>query len=313
MPFLNQQMQAVLKKSNDLMPSYSIVETPISKVRVNYANERNFWNEGGPEISVVVDSEVPGPVGQIPIRIFHPNTEMCLPILLYLHGGGYVVGSIETHSRIMRELSFRSGCVVIGVEYSLAPEQKFPVALEEISSVLKWLINNPSSKKKTAYYFDTKKIVIGGDSAGANLSMGTALNFKNSLSGLLLIYGWYGLRDSFSSRIFANNLDGMGEDDLRFYTQSYIRSRKDLSDFRINVLRADLNDLPPSCIIVSDMDPLLDDSKTLAFFLKKNRVDCEMHLHRGVLHGFLHYSRMLDASVVGLEQCSDFLKRILMK
>ena len=86
-----------------------------------------------------------------------------------------------------------------------------------------------------------------------------------------------------------------------------------MSDYRINVLRADLNDLPPSCIIVSDMDPLLDDSKTLAFFLKKNGVDCEMHLHRGVLHGFLHYSRMLDASVRGLEQCSDFLKRILMK
>ena len=83
-------------------------------------------------------------------------------------------------------------------------------------------------------------------------------------------------------------------------------------DVRINSLGADLNGLPPCCIIVSDIDPLLDDSKTLAYFLEENGVSCEMHLHRGVLHGFMHYSRMLDASVKGLEQCSDFLKKILL-
>tara|TARA_Y100001970_G_scaffold278403_1_gene384039 strand:+ start:810 stop:1751 length:942 start_codon:yes stop_codon:yes gene_type:complete len=312
MPFLHPQMQAVLKKSNDLVPSYSLVETPLYIVRENYAKERKFWNEGGPKISVVKDDEVLGPVGQIPIRIFHPNTEIRLPILLYLHGGGYVLGSIDTHNRIMRELSFQSLCVVIGVDYSLSPEQKFPVALDEIGSVLKWLIKKSSSKKNSPYFFDTDKIVVGGDSAGANLSMGIALNFKNCLSGLLLIYGWYGLRDSCSSRIFANKLEGMGEKDLKFYTKSYIRSREDLADFRINVLGADLSGLPPSCIIVSDMDPLLDDSKALAFFLEENGVTFEMHLHKGVLHGFLHYSRMLDASVKGLEQCSEFLKKIFL-
>ena len=311
MPFLHPQMQAVLKKSNDLVPSYSLLETPLPIVRENYAKERNFWNVGGPKISVVKDDDVPGPIGKIPIRIFHPNTEFRLPILLYLHGGGYVLGSIDTHNRIIRELSFRSGCVVIGVDYSLSPEQKFPVALVEIGYVLKWLIKKSASNKKSPYYFDSEKIVIGGDSAGANLSIGTALNFKNCLSGLLLIYGWYGLRDSCSSRIFANKLDGMGEDDLKYYTKSYIRSPVDLSDVRINALGADLNGLPPSCIIVSDIDPLLDDSKALAYFLEENGVPCEMHLHRGVLHGFLHYTRMLDASVEGLEQCANFLKKIL--
>ena len=312
MPFLHPQMQAVLKKSNDLVPSYSLMETPLSKVREYYAEERKFWNEGGPKISVIKDDEVLGPVGPIPIRIFHPNPEIRLPILLYLHGGGYVLGSIETHNRIMRELSFRSGCVVIGIDYSLSPEQKFPVALDEISCVLKWLNKRPSSNKKSPYFFDTDKIVIGGDSSGANLSIGTALNFKNCLTGLLLIYGWFGLRDSCSSRIFANTLDGMAEDDLKYYTKSYIRSNEDLSDVRINALRADLKGLPPSCMIVSDMDPLLDDSRALSYFLEENGVLCEMHLHRGVLHGFMHYSRMLDASVKGLEQCSDFLKKILL-
>ena len=91
MPFLHPQMQAVLKKSNDLVPSYSLLETPLPIVRENYAKERNFWNVGGPKISVVKDDDVPGPIGKIPIRIFHPNTEFRLPILLYLHGGGYVL------------------------------------------------------------------------------------------------------------------------------------------------------------------------------------------------------------------------------
>ena len=312
MPSIHPQMQAVLEKSTDLMPTYSISEISLSQYRKNYAEERKFWNEGGPEISVVTQSYILGPVGQIPIRIFHPNPENRLPVLLYLHGGGFVLGSLDTHDRIMRELSFRSGCVVVGVEYSLSPENKFPLALEEISLVLKWLKKSPSVKKKSSSYFDPDRIVIGGDSAGANLSMGTALNFKKSLSGILLIYGWFGLRDSCSSRLFLNTELGMSEEDLKFYTQSYIRNMEDLSDSRINVLSSDLSGLPPTCIIASDLDPLHDDSKTLAFLMEENEIQCEMHLHRGVLHGFLHYSRMLDAAVKGLKQCSDFLKRALM-
>ena len=311
MPSINPQMQAVLKKSFDLMPTYSIKDIPLAKVRINYAEERKFWNLGGPEISVVTQTEIPGPVGPVPIRIFHPNSETRLPILLYLHGGGFVLGSINTHNRIMRELSFRSGCVVVGVEYSLSPEQKFPVALEEILSVLKWLQKNPSVKNKSVFYFDPERIAIGGDSAGANLSMGTALNFKKGLSGLLLIYGWYGLKDSYSSRFFVNPELGMGEEDLKFYKQSYIRSNEDLSDSRVNVLSADLRGLPPSCIIVSDLDPLLDDSKALSYLLEEEGISCEMQIFQGVLHGFFHYSRMLDASVKGLEKSSVFLKRVL--
>ena len=311
MPSIHPQMQAVLEKSIDLLPTYSITEISLSQYRKNYAEERKFWNQGGPEISIVIQSEILGPVGQIPIRIFHPNPENRLPVLLYLHGGGFVVGNLNTHDRIMRELSFRSGCVVVGVEYSLSPEQKFPVALEEISLVLKWLKNNPSVNKKSGFYFDPDRIVIGGDSAGANLSMGTALNMKKSFSGLLLIYGWYGLQDSCSSRLFANSEVGMSSEDLKFFTQSYIRTREDLSDPRINLLSSDLKGFPPSCIIVSDLDPLLDDSRTLAFLMEENGITCEMNLHRGVFHGFLHYSRMLDAAVNGLKQCSDFLTRVL--
>ena len=233
MPPIHQQMQAVLKKSSTLVPPYSITETPLHQVRKLYAQERMFWNSGGPKIPTMMETEVKGPVCPIPIRIYHPNPEKQLPLLVYLHGGGFIVGSNDTHDRIMRELAFRSGCAAIGVEYSLAPEQKFPVALKEILSVLCWLKNRDFEKNSLAFQIDPERVVLGGDSAGANLSMGAALSMNKYLSGLLLIYGWYGLHDSCSSRLFGGAKDGMGEDERAFYKDSYLRSQEDLNDLRV--------------------------------------------------------------------------------
>ena len=103
----------------------------------------------------------------------------------------------------------------------------------------------------------------------------------------------------------------MGEAELTFYKDSYLRTQGDFFDLRVDGLRADLHGLPSSCLIVSDLDPLLDDSITLESLLKQAGVSCELHMHQGVMHGFLHYSRMLDAAVTALEQGADFLQRVL--
>ena len=307
---LQPQMRKVLQKSSSLIPAFSFSETPIAEIRELYAEERKFWNCGGPQLPAILDTEVKGPVGPVQIRIYHPDPENTLPVLVFLHGGGFVVGSNDTHDRIMRELAFRSGCAVVGVEYSLSPEQKFPVAIEETISVLKWLKENFPSKENPACNIDPERVVLGGDSAGASLSMGAALSFKNNLRGLLLIYGWFGLRDSCSSRLFGGTEDGLSEENRAFYQDAYLRSPEDLLDPKLDVLGADLRGLPASCLIVSDMDPLLDDSTALAALLEKAEVPCELHLHQGVLHGFLHYSRMLDSSVTALDQGADFLREV---
>ncbi len=310
MPSIHPQMQAVLQKSSTLIPTFSYSETPLPEIRKLYAEERKFWNSEGPRLPAVFDTQVKGPLGNIQIRIYHPDPENTLPALVYLHGGGFVVGSNDTHDRIMRELAFRSGCAVVGVEYSLSPEQKFPVAIEETLSVLKWLKHDLPRKDNPAFNIDPERVVLGGDSAGASLSMGAALSFKNNLSGLLLIYGWFGLRDSCSSRLFGGAEDGLSEENRAFYQDAYLRSPEDLLDPKLDVLSADLQGLPSSCLIASDMDPLLDDSKALAALLEKAGVPCELHLHQGVLHGFLHYSSMLDAAVTALNQGADFLRRV---
>ena len=108
MPYIDPQMSAVMKKSSELTAIFSFAETPLSRARELYALERRFWNTGGPKISCIMETKVKGPVGKIPIRIYHPQPGKLLSVLVYMHGGGYVVGSIETHDRIMRELAFRS-------------------------------------------------------------------------------------------------------------------------------------------------------------------------------------------------------------
>jgi acetyl esterase len=307
---LQHQMRKVLLKSSSLIPAFSFSETPIAEIRELYAEERKYWNCGGPQLPAILDTQVKGPVGPVQIRIYHPDPENTLPVLVFLHGGGFVVGSNDTHDRIMRELAFRSGCAVVGVEYSLSPEQKFPVAIEETISVLKWLKHDLPQKENSALNLDPERVVLGGDSAGASLSMGAALSFKNNLRGLLLIYGWFGLRDSCSSRLFGGTEDGLSEENRAFYQDAYLRSPEDLLDPKLDVLGADLRGLPASCLIVSDMDPLLDDSTALAALLEKAEVPYELHLHQGVLHGFLHYSRMLDSSVTALDQGADFLREV---
>ena len=313
MPSLQPQMRKVLQKSASLIPTFSFSETPLAEIRNLYAEERKYWNCGGPQLPAILDTEVKGPVGPVQIRIYHPDPENTLPVLVYLHGGGFVLGCNDTHDRIMRELAFRSGCAVVGVEYSLSPEQKFPVAIEETISVLKWLKQDLPQKENSSFNLDPERIVLGGDSAGASLSMGVALSCKKkkSLSGLLLYYGWFGLRDSCSSRLYGGVEDGLSEENRAFYHDAYLRSPEDLLEPKLDVLGADLRDLPTSCLIASDMDPLLDDSTALAALLEKSGVPVEMYLHQGVLHGFLHYSRMLDASVTALEQGAEFLRRVL--
>ena len=313
MPYIDPQMSAVMKKSSELTARFSFADTPLSRARELYALERRFWNSGGPKISCIMETKVKGPVGQIPIRIYHPQPGKLLSVLVYMHGGGYVVGSIETHDGIMRELAFRSGCAVVGVEYSLSPEQKFPVALEETQSVLEWLQRISSNKQARVYGLESDNIVLGGDSAGASLSIGTALNCENRLCGLLLYYGSYGLRDSCSSRLYGGKDDGMGEKDRDFYLKSYLRSEKDLSDLRLDVLRGSMQKMPSTCLISAEMDPFRDDSLALAFMLEQSGVPVDHYLHKGVLHGFLHYSRMLDAAVIALDQGADFLKMCFQK
>lgn len=293
---LDPQMVEVLEQQVRLMPvAEAQAQRSVKENRRLYEQERAFWNREVPDLPAVIEWRVPGPAGDIPIRLYRPLEEGTLPALIYLHGGGFVVGSLDTHDRIMRLLARNSGYAVVGVDYRLSPEHRFPTAIEETMAVVRYFQTHGRE-----FGLDPKRLCMGGDSAGANLSLAAALGFRNTspdlLKCLLLYYGTFGLRDSRTLRLYGGSEDGLSPEDLAFYRSCYLPPEADPYDPRIDMLGADLQELPPVFLAAAEFDPLLDDSLTLDALLDRSDVTHELVVYQGVLHGFLHYSLMLDAA-----------------
>jgi acetyl esterase len=285
-----------------------IAPDDLAGCRAAYEHERAFWNSLKPELLAVEEASVPAKGGAVPCRLFRPSPARPGPALLYLHGGGWIMGSLDTHDRIMRLLAQKSGAVVVGAAYRLAPEHKFPAAHEDTLAVLRYMIREGS-----AWGIDGARLAVGGDSAGANLALASCLCLdaqeRRSVRLQLLYYGTYGLRDSASMRSLASGLDGVSPADMRRYRAYLVRTPADLSDMRLDCLSADLHGLPPAFMGVGGLDPLLDDSRALAALMTEAGVANELVVYPGVLHGFLHYSRMVATSMQALDAGAAALVR----
>jgi acetyl esterase len=303
---LDREMLAALAESQRLYAGEILDWRNLPAFREAYERERRFWNREGPSLPEVRDLAIPGPHGSISLRLYRPSTDGLLPALVYLHGGGFVLGNLDTHDRIMRILAARSGAAVLGIDYRLAPEHKFPVQLEEIAATIDWLAG-----KGAEIGIDAARLALGGDSAGAHLSLGTAIGLlgrPRRIRAMLLYYGSFGLTDSMSMRLCTNDLDGVKPSDLAFYRDCYLRSPSDLADHRLDCLSANLTGLPPAYILALELDTLRDDSLALAELLKRAGVPCRLARHDGVLHGYLHYSRIIPKAMQALEESAAALR-----
>ncbi|MGH6939671.1 alpha/beta hydrolase fold domain-containing protein [Hypericibacter sp.] len=303
---LDPEMLAAIAESQRIYAGETFDLQNLPAARAIYERERRFWNSDGPALAEVRDFSIPGPYGAVPLRLYRPSTQGLLPALVFLHGGGFVLGNLNTHDRIMRLLAERSGAAVIGVDYRLAPEHKFPVQLEEIAATLDWLASEGRSAG-----IDASRLALGGDSAGAHFSLSVAIarnGRRPSLKGLLLYYGTYGLDDSVSMRVCANELDGVTPPDLDFYWNAYLRSPRDRKDHRRDCLSADLAGLPPAYVLALELDTLRDDSLALVELLTRAGVPCRLTRHDGVLHGYLHYSRVIPKAMRAIEESASALR-----
>lgn len=305
---LHPQMTEVLKKQAEIVPgARKVHELEACEARRQYEKGRRYWNADAPEVEEIIDASVAGPAGSIPIRVYLPGDRRPLPALIYLHGGGWVVGNLDTHAKIMRLLALRSGAAVIGVDYRLAPEHKFPTAIDECHAVVAQLRNYGGE-----WGIDSTRLAIGGDSAGANLSMAVALALRDTepslISLLVLVYGVFGLRDSPSRRLFGERGDGLSNKDMDYYCNCYVRGPDDRYDKRFDILTADLRGLPPAFIAAAGMDLLLDDSITMHKLMEAAGVSSQLKIYDGVLHGFLHYSRTLEMASVAIDDTADAIR-----
>ncbi|MCU4299110.1 acetylesterase [Brevibacterium permense] len=282
--------------------------------RAEYRAERALWNEGGPTMARTDDHHIRTAGVDVPIRIHRPTTEAVLPGLVFLHGGGFSLGDLDTHDRIMRVLAAAGGFAVIGVDYSLSPEVKFPQALHECAGIVDHLASHGDEVG-----IDGARLAIAGDSAGAVLTVGAGLLLRDEpesiganassfsvLRALLPIYGSHGLVDSASRRLYGGDWDGMGIHDLSNLLGDYLPNPEDERSPLVAHLTADLSGLPPVFVAAAGLDPLRDDSRALASTLQRAGNDVRFEEYPHVLHSFLHFGRILDDTKTVLHNAAEF-------
>ncbi|REJ87035.1 MAG: alpha/beta hydrolase [Planctomycetota bacterium] len=261
---------------------------------------------------------IPGPAGEIPVRIYHPRSEnepaaeaSPRPIVVYFHGGGWVVGSIASHDAICRRLCNLSGCIFISVGYRLAPEHKFPAAVDDCYTATAWAtINAPELGG------DPDRIAVCGDSAGGNLAAVVALLARDRggppLAHQSLIYPITDYMPEFDSyrRNGADYFLTTGS--IQWFWDHYLNDPSQADDPAAAPIRAeDLSGLPPATILVAEFDPLYDEGLAYADRLEQAGVPVERIICNGQIHGFLRRLDTFDSAVEVAQQLAHSLQTAL--
>lgn len=316
---LDPQMAAVVEtearlaaEARDAHDLHQAAANDLAAIRTLYNANRAYWNRNPPAMAESTDFTIPGPGGAVPVRLHRPRTagDGPAPVLIYLHGGGWIVGNLDTHDRIMKMLADLGGWAVLGVDYRLAPEAKFPGPQRDCVAAVDWVL-----AEGAAHGLDPTRIALGGDSAGANMSMAVLLHMRRSgcidaARGALLYYGSYGLRDSASRRLWGGEEDGLSAADLAFFRQCLMRDPTELEDPEFDILANDLSGLPPLYVLEVAMDPLADDSVALTEAVRATGGRVRHRRVDGVLHGYLHMSAEVDKARTALEEGAAFLKNL---
>jgi acetyl esterase len=236
-------------------------------------------------IAEVRDGTVPGPGGDIPIRIYRPDGEG-LPILVYGHGGGFVFCDLDSHDGLCRDMANRVPAAVVSVAYRLAPENPWPAAAEDVYTTVRWAVDNASSIGGDAH-----RVTVGGDSAGGNLAAVAALMARDRggppIAGQLLLYPVIAANfDNESYRLFGRGFYNP-KPAMQWYWDQYVPTLADREHPYASPLRADLTGLPPAIVVVAGHDPLRDEGIAYADALEAAGVATVRCLFAGGIHGFM--------------------------
>lgn len=242
--------------------------------------------EGGPRMAETVDRWAMGNGRRILCRIYRPRTDKKLPTFVYIHGGGWVWLSIDTSDRVARELAAAGEVSVVSVDYTLSPEAQFPRALEECAAVVRHIAAHGAD-----WGLDQDRILIGGDSAGGNLALGTALMLRDqggpALQGILALYPVCDSRsDTDSYREFESSY-GLTRERMEYYWNAYVPHAADRAHPWAAPLRANLTGLPPTLVLLAELDVLRSEGEALAAKLRAAGVPVELETYAGLVHGFM--------------------------
>jgi len=248
---------------------------------------RGTFTPGGPVMARTTEMEIPWAGGKVRIRAYNPGIGNPKPALIYLHGGGWTLFSIDTHDRIMREYAARAGVVVIGVDYSLSPEARFPRAIEETVAVIRWLQAHGAELE-----VDGKKLAVGGDSAGAAMTVAVSLKFRDAgepraVRAMILNYGCFDAAcdtESFKRYGQGGYLWDPGE--MQAFWRNYL-GEADPLDPLAAPMHANVRGLPPAFLAIPEHDVMYDESVLMGNKLRAAGVRAQSVIYPGATHSFL--------------------------
>jgi acetyl esterase len=265
--------------------------------------------QGEPEdVALVRDLAASGPDADIPLRLYRPPAHGPLPVLLYMHGGGWVIGDLETHDRLCRAIANAAGCAVVAVDYRLAPEHRYPAASEDCYAALTWLVANADDLD-----VDATRIAVGGDSAGGHLSAVVAQMARDRGGPALTLQILHcPVADAdFSTPSYEANADGFGltRDSMRWFWDHYLPDAAARAEPMASPLQGDCTGLPPALVQTAGYDPLRDEGLAYAAKLAAAGVEVTIHNHAGLTHDTLAMFGALDGGRRNLEEVVGHLRR----
>jgi acetyl esterase len=311
---LHPQVAALLEKAaNSPLPPYQ--DVPPAVARRLYRETRGPLTPDPPPVESAQLLLVPGRGGPVPVRAYRPKgtgKDEVLPALVYIHGGGWVIGDLDTHDVVCRTLANGARCAVFSVEYRKAPESPFPAAVDDCFSALTFVSGNSGLLK-----INSKQLAVGGDSAGGNLAAVMALMARDAggaavsfpISFQLLIY------PATDQRLGHPSIDGNGEGYLltkkvmQYFRGHYLPREREWLDWRASPLLASSHaGLPPAFVMTAGFDPLRDEGRAYSEKLQKDGVPTQYREYSDMVHGFITMGRVLDSANAALAECAQVLK-----
>ncbi|MGI9508814.1 MAG: alpha/beta hydrolase [Geminicoccaceae bacterium] len=307
--YVEPETARILEETADAKPVDRSTLTPAG-ARAMMEQASQVWNAELPELAKVRDFSIDGPAGEIPLRMLQPKDIETEGVILYFHGGGFVLGSLESHHRMMRLLAIESRATVIGVDYRLAPEHPFPAPLDDCLASVRWL-----QDMGRRLDLDAKRIVLAGDSAGANLALACLLRLRDRHEALPvgagLFYGCYWSRlGTPSHQRFGDGSYRLSSDEMGWFWDQYLGDRGK-GDPLAEPMDADLTGLPPLFLNYGEVDPLADDTRELTTRLDRAGVVHECVGYPGLVHGFLQMTARVQPAAEAMAVAGHAIRDML--
>ncbi len=289
------------------------------EARKMYRERRFYTQPEAPPVALVQDIQAPGPHGVIPLRLYKPlattlATSAGLPVLVYYHGGGFVIGDLDTHDVLCRQLANLSGCAVVAVDYRMGPENGFPCAVDDCFAATAWVREHAG-----ALGLDAARLAVGGDSAGGNLAAVVSLMARDQAGASalpirfqLLIYPATDIRRQAESHTRNGQGYMLTTDTIDYFMDHYIPDRSRYLDWRASPLLAENHaGLPPALVLTAGFDPLRDEGIAYAQKLSEaGNLAAHISFERQI-HGFITMGRVIDEANAAVRLCAAELRSAL--